>query len=123
MNLKSLLPVLMLGVPAMSSAFSIFNATHAPFTVSVNNICSTAFGSVQIDRETAVDEDEIMNLCGRANPCVARIHELENCTGLEIGSVVFNGYAQVQQSPVTHHPKYSVKVIYYMNFVAVGLKS
>lgn len=120
MKMKSLLTLMMVGLPSMASAFSIVNGTDAPLTVSVNNICSTA--NLQPHRETAVSDGEIMNLCGRTKNCTARIYKLENCTGMEIGSFVFNKKAWVQQAPVTHHLDYSVKVIYYMNLVAVGLK-
>ena len=111
----------MFTLPAIASAFSLVNATDAPFTVSINNYCSSAFGNVPVHRETHVNDGVIMNLCGKNNDnCVGRIHELENCTGLEIGSFVFNNDAEVQGSPVTQAPGFSVKPIVYMNLVAIG---
>jgi hypothetical protein len=120
MKLKPMLSVLLLTLPGMASAFSIMNATDIPLTVSVNDICSTA--DVQPQRETVLSDGEIMNLCGRLKKCPVKIYDWKNCMGTEKGSVELNDHAWVQQSPVTSHRDYNVKVIYYMNLVAVGWK-
>lgn len=127
MNKKSLfvwcLSTSLLALPATSSAFSVVNATKDIFTISINNQCSTEFGNVPMNRETAVSDSVIKKLCGsNIDNCVGRIHKLENCGGMEIGSFLFDKEGLVKFSPTTHAHGYTVKPIVHMNLVAVGQK-
>lgn len=115
------LSVTLLVLPVITSAFSIVNATRNPFTVSINQHCSTEFGNVQVNRDAEVSDAVMLNLCGQhTNDCIGRIHQSQHCSGLEIGSFAFDHEGVVKTAIGTTAQGYSVKAIIYMNLVAVG---
>lgn len=80
-------------LPLLASAKSltIVNSTKQPFSVRVNNLCSSEFGVIKKNSTKTVAEEKLNQLCAQnSSNCEAMIFKSKNCTGNQIGNFMFD---------------------------------
>jgi len=61
---------------------TIINGTKKPFSVSINNHCSSVFGLIQPGQNREANEFVLSKMCGQnTTNCEAEIHQKSQCSG------------------------------------------
>lgn len=118
---SALIGTALLVAPFTASArpLTLGNATKKPFTVRINNICSSDVGVIKANTTKIISEEILNKLCGQnASACKAQIFKSNDCNGKEIADFIFDtkkGVTDVFHSSTN----YSMTVSYSFNAVTL----
>lgn len=95
---------------ALASDMTIVNGTTKPFSVSVNNHCSSVFGLIQPGQNRLASEYVLSKMCGQnTTNCETEIHRNTHCSGDIIAKFNFDVKTGITGQFTTEKP-YKVNI-------------